>query len=260
MKIIDCHCHIYPDSVAPKAVEAIAEFYDLNMNCSGTVAQLKEIAKKYNVEKTLVHSTATKGYQVPSINSYLIDVLEENNEFVGFGTLHPDYNKNEVEMARLIENGVRGIKFHPDFCQIDVLSKEMYEIYEMISGRLIIMFHIGDNRHTYSQPHKIKKILQDFPNLTVIGAHMGGYTTWEESYNILCGENIYFDTSSSLAFISPELASKIIKKHSAEKVLFATDYPMWNIEDELELFMKIPLTECEREKILYTNAKKLLNV
>ena len=260
MNIIDCHCHIYPDAVAPKAVDAIAQFYDLEMNCSGTVAELKEIGKQYHVEKMLVHSTATKGYQVPSINNYLIDVLEKNHEFIGFGTLHPDYNKNEEEMERLIENGVKGIKFHPDFCQIDVLSKEMYEIYEMISGRLIIMFHIGDDRHPYSQPQKIRKILKDFPNLTVIGAHMGGYTTWEESYDILCGQNIYFDTSSSLAFISADMATRIIKKHTAERILFATDYPMWNIRDELKYFSKLSLTDSEREKILYTNAKKLLNV
>jgi predicted TIM-barrel fold metal-dependent hydrolase len=260
MNIIDCHCHIYPIKVASKAVEAIADFYNLDMRHSGTVAELIQISKQYNVEKMLVHCTATREDQVYGINNYLIGELEKNPEFVGFGTLHPNYIDNEKEMQRLIKNNVKGIKVHPDFCQINVLSKKMYDIYEMISGKLSIMFHIGDDRHTYSQPQKIKKVLKDFPNLTVIGAHMGGYTAWEESYNILCGEDIYFDTSSSLAFISPELATKIIKKHGAEKVLFATDYPMWHIKDELELFLKLPLSDSDREKILYNNAKKLLKI
>ena len=258
MKIIDCHCHIYPDKIAPKAVEAIGTFYDIPMKCTGTTEELLTTGKKHGVEKMLVHSTATRGDQVVGINNFLISELLAHPEFIGYGTLHPDFPDNEQELNRLIENNVKGIKFHPDFCKIDVLSKGMYEIYEMISGKLGIMFHVGDNRHPYSQPEKIKKILHDFPNLKVIGAHMGGYTQWEESYNILCGENLYFDTSSSLAFISTELAAKIIRKHGTDKILFATDYPMWYLSEEIEMFMKIPLTDDEREMIFYKNAEKLL--
>ena len=260
MKIIDCHCHIYPDKIAPKAVAAIGEFYHIPMKCSGTITELLTQGKEYGVEKMLVHSTATRGDQVEGINNFLISELNKNPEFIGYGTLHPDFSDNEKELDRLIENGVKGIKFHPDFCKIDVLTKGMYDIYEMIEGKLGIMFHVGDDRHPYSQPEKIKKILQDFPNLKVIGAHMGGYTAWEESYNILCGENLYFDTSSSLAFISTKMAEKIIRKHGVEKILFATDYPMWYLKEEIELFLKIPLTDDEREKIFHKNAEQLLEL
>ena len=129
-----------------------------------------------------------------------------------------------------------------------------------MSGKLAIMFHVGDYRYDYSHPAKIKQILRDFPNLTVIGAHLGGYSTWEDSMDILCGDNIYFDTSSTLEFISPELAVKILRKHDMDKILFGTDYPMWHIKKEIENIEKLPLSDDEKEKIFYQNAERLLKL
>ena len=260
MKIIDCHCHIYPEKIAEKAVKAIGDFYDIHMNCEGTCQYLLEEWKKYGVDKMLIHSTATRPDQVSHINQFLLGELSKNPDFIGFGTLHPQYEDNEGEIEKLLANGVKGIKFHPDFGQIDILSPEMYHIYEMMSGKLAIMFHVGDYRYDYSHPKKIKQILRDFPKLTVIGAHLGGYSTWEDSMDILCGENIYFDTSSTLEFISPELAVKIIKKHDMDKILFGTDYPMWHIEKEIQNIEKLSLSDDEKEKIFYQKAQRLLGL
>ena len=78
--------------------------------------------------------------------------------------------------------------------------------------------------------------------------------------DILCGKNIYFDTSSTLEFISPELAVKILKKHDMDKILFGTDYPMWHIKKEIENIEKLPLSDTEKEKIFYRNAERLLEL
>ena len=260
MKIIDCHCHIYPQKIADKAVKAIGDFYDIPMRCQGTCEDLLSEWKQFGVDKMLIHSTATRPDQVSHTNQFLLGELAKNNDFIGFGTLHPQYEDNEGEIEKLVASGVKGIKFHPDFGKIDILSPEMYHIYEMMSGRLAIMFHVGDYRHDFSHPTKIKQILRDFPNLTVIGAHLGGYSTWEDSMDILCGDNIYFDTSSTLEFISPELAVKILKKHDMDKILFGTDYPMWHIKKEIENIEKLPLSDDEKEKIFYQNAEKLLGL
>ena len=37
MKIIDFHAHIYPEKIASKAVESIGQFYNIEMDCEGTV-------------------------------------------------------------------------------------------------------------------------------------------------------------------------------------------------------------------------------
>lgn len=37
MRVIDCHCHIYPQKIAHKAVEAIGDFYHIPMQMDGTI-------------------------------------------------------------------------------------------------------------------------------------------------------------------------------------------------------------------------------
>lgn len=50
MRVIDCHCHIYPQKIAHKAVEAIGDFYHIPMQMDGTIdTLLKEggLARSY---------------------------------------------------------------------------------------------------------------------------------------------------------------------------------------------------------------------
>ena len=96
-----------------------------------------------------------------------------------------------------------------------------------------------------------------YPNTTFIAAHFGGYRCWSDSSLYKGLDNVYFDTCSSLPFISPEEAKKLIETFGADKFFFATDFPMWDTQGELERFMKIELTEKEREDILYNNAARM---
>ena len=101
-------------------------------------------------------------------------------------------------------------------------------------------------------------ILDRYPNLTVIGAHFGGWSVWEEATRIFCGrENFFVDCSSSLYAMSPEKAKELIMAYGADRVLFGTDYPLWTPEAEMERFMRIDLTDDQRRAILCDNAEKL---
>ena len=80
---------------------------------------------------------------------------------------------------------------------------------------------------------------------------------WDEAMEYLVGKNVYFDTSSTLCRLDEAKALYIIRKHGAERVLFGTDYPMWSHEEEVERFYRLPLTEEERELILWKNAYRL---
>ena len=72
------------------------------------------------------------------------------------------------------------------------------------------------------------------------------------------GRRIWVDTSSSLYSIAPETARRLIDAYGVDRVLFGSDFPMWTPKEELERFMQIPLTEEERETILWKNAASLL--
>ena len=84
---------------------------------------------------------------------------------------------------------------------------------------------------------------------------------WEEATEALSGyENLYVDLSSSLYALSPETALELIHAYGSDKVLWGTDYPMWESVSEMEYFNKIDLTDEERSQILYDNAAKLLKI
>ena len=259
-KIIDTHAHIYPDKIAGKAVEAIAKFYDIPMNGHGMVADLLSRSDKAGVSRVLVHSTATKPEQVISINDFIIGETKKSERLIGFGTMHPDFDGIESEIERIISFGLQGVKLHPDFQQFDVDSEGAQNIYRACENKIPLLLHIGDYRTKFSEPSKLMRMVEKFPDVTFIAAHFGGWSVWEESYRTLEPRpNLFMDTSSSLFMLDKELARKIIKKHGAEKFLFGTDYPMWDSDKEVRRVLELGLTPDEFELIFYKNAEKLLN-
>ncbi|MHB8962132.1 MAG: amidohydrolase family protein, partial [Saccharofermentanales bacterium] len=122
--IIDAHTHVFPDTVAERAVGGISAFYDLPMAMAGTSGHLIEIARSAGVDRMLITSTATTTHQVKSINNFLKQETESHPEFFAFGTLYPmmeDYEM-DAELDRMEEMGFKGIKLHPDFQQIEADS------------------------------------------------------------------------------------------------------------------------------------------
>ena len=261
-KIIDAHGHIYPDKIAKKATEAISDFYSIKMRHIGTVEAIKESGKKIGVRKQLVCSTATTPEQVERINTYISDCCRENEEFIGFATLHPDYATIEKELQRIKELGLKGIKLHTDFQQFYIDDPRAVIMYQKIAeANLPILFHMGDDKRHYSEPEQLKRVMEYVPTLVAIAAHFGGYQRWDAAVNYLKDiPNIYFDTSSSLEFLSCEAAEYMISVFGEDRLFFGTDFPMWDHEEELNRFMRLTLTEDVREKILFKNFMRVFGV
>lgn len=256
--IIDAHVHIYPEKIADKAIMGIENFYNMHIEYDGRVSTLLREGKKAGVDKFIVQSVATVWEQVKSINNFISESVLENPELIGFGTMHPDFPDIPEEVDRIISLGLKGIKLHSDFQRFAIDDEKAFPIYEAAEGRLPILMHMGDARSDLSAPERLVKVLERFPKLTVIGAHFAGWSMWDRAEKALAGTGIYTDCSSSLYALSPERAAELIRKFGADKVMWGTDYPMWNYSDELQRFKKLPLTEKERNMILGENALRLL--
>ena len=48
--------------------------------------------------------------------------------------------------------------------------------------------------------------------------------------------------------------------YGADRLLFGSDFPMWHPVREYEQFMQLPLTEEERDKILWQNACDIFSI
>ena len=263
MEIINAHAHIYPEKIAAKATDTIGIFYDIKMEMpAGTAERLIEDGRKAGITRHVVHSVATTAHQVRSINEFIKREVEAHPEFIGFITLHQDLTEEEInsEVEWALANNMHGIKLHPDFQKFNIDDEAVEKFYRAASGKLPILFHIGDDRYDYSKPYRLVNMAKKYPDVDFIAAHFGGYRCWADAYMYEGLSNVYFDTCSSLPFISSDEARRLIDMHGAERFFFATDFPMWDATTELERFNAIPLSDEEREMILSGNIKRLLKL
>ena len=259
--VIDFHAHIYPDKIAETAVYNIGEFYKIPIQGNGTVSGLLENSRAAGgaIDRFVVFSAAAIPGQVANINTYIAGVCRENPEFTGLGTLHPDLPNPEDEIERIIKLGLKGIKFHPDMQRFNIDDEHMTETYAFLEKRLPILFHTGDYRYSWSHPARLAKVLDNFPGLTAVAAHFGGWSVFDLALEYLKDRFCYFDISSALPYLGDRRAEELIRIYGAERFLFGSDYPMWNPGSCLNDFMKLQLTSREQELILSRNARILLD-
>ena len=263
MPIVDCHCHIYPEKVAARAVAGIGAFYDIPMNEDGTKATLQKEAAVAGITHSMIFSVATKSAQVASINEFIAgEVAQSGGTMTGLGTMHPLSEDLESDIRHLVELDLRGVKLHPDVQGFCIDDERCMKIYELCGQyHLPVLLHTGDIRYDMSNPNRLRPTVERFPNVTFIAAHLGGYSVWDDAEKTLRGyENLYFDCSSSFAFLSASRAKELIRHFGADHVIFGTDYPMWVPKNEVDTFYSLGLTDEENEQILWRNAKQLFRL
>ena len=262
-KIIDSHCHIYPDKIARAAVDGTDAFYGLHSVYEGTVRDLLNHGRENGIDRFVVQSVATTPYQVSKINHFIAESVASNgNILTGVGTLHPESENIEDDIKELVELGLHGVKLHPDIQKFKIDDFRCLKIYELCEAKkLPVLIHTGDYRFDFSNPNRMLPILKIYTNLTVIGAHFGGWSLWEEAAEQLAGiPNFYVDTSSSFYSLTKEKAKILIRKYGPNRVLFGTDYPMWDGKKELDFLFSLDLLDSEYNLILSENSKRIYNI
>ncbi len=258
-KIIDCHTHIYPEKIAAKAVRSIGDFYGIPMDRDGTVDTLIRQAREVGISRSLALAVAVDAQHVSHINDFLISTVHAHpDDLWGFATLHADMEDPGAEVERVLKAGMKGIKLHPDMQHFSLSDKGADRLFEACEGVCPMMFHTGDKRYHNSNPSLIPDILKKHPRLQLICAHFGGYSEWDEAARYLADTNVYVDTSSSLFAVGPERMKELIGIFGEDRVLFGTDFPMWNAGPEIEALLAMGLSETALKKIFSGNIIKLL--
>lgn len=259
MRVFDVHVHVYPDKLAPKAARGIGEFYDrLPTRGDGTISDCMRRMDAAGVERFAAHAVALTPHNVESINAFLLELRARYpRRIVPFAAVHPDVADAQALVDALVERGFRGAKLHPDIQRFALDSARAENLMEALQGRLTLLIHAGDWRYDFDGPRRILRLRQRFPRLRLICAHFGGWSEWHEAMELLPGHDLMIDTSSTLYALPAREAVEAIRRFGAENVLYGSDYPMWAPEEELERFLRLELTNAEREAILWNNAANL---
>lgn len=261
-RIVDFHVHAFADKIAVKAAENLRDYYNMPLVGDGKFDTVLERAKQINIDKMVIHAVATKAKQTTVINDYVSSVAKKYpDKIVGFATIHRDFDEYKEEILRIKDMGLKGIKLHNVFQNFNIDDDKMMFIYEeIVKNDLPILFHMGDRTVDLASPKRLARVLEKFPQMRAVAAHMGGVFEWEESMEYLVGKNVYFDTSSTLFEIGDERFLKMLSEHGKDKVLFGTDYPLSDYEHEFERFSRLNLSKEVLDKIFYKNAYEFLRL
>ena len=263
--IIDFHTHIFPDFLASRVLGNLSSYAghppSSNLTMTDTLAKMDE----YNIDKSVVLSIATRIGNQKDTNDFAIGLKSER--LLPFGSVHPFAPDATRELDRIKENGLYGIKLHPQYQGFDLSDESVYPVYEHIDKLgLPVIFHCGydplipssDAAHS----SKIIRIKKEFPNLKIVAAHMGGINIDEDVESVLIGEDIYIDVSMAMYAFAGKIDeySKLLRSHPIDKILFASDLPWGNPKTEYDNLMATDLSDDMKERILYKNALQLLDI
>ncbi len=261
-EIYDAHCHIYPDKIAHKAVDAVTAFYPTipDEQLDGTCDTLIRQGRENGVTHFIVHSVATTPHQVHSINVFISQsVSASGGAFTGLGTMHPDVEDIPAAMDELIRLGLKGVKLHPDIQKFPADDPRIMPVYEICEAKgLPVLVHTGDYRYDFSNPPRIVNILKAFPRLNFVGAHFGGWSVWDDATRLLTDfDNISVDCSSTTHWLGVERAKEQIRIWGEDRVMFGTDYPLWPQKPEIDRLLAMDLTDDAYRKIFRDNCVRI---
>jgi len=262
MKFIDFHTHIYPEAIAQKAAQSICEFYELDGGgMNGTASSLLERGKEAGIAHYVVLPVGLKPNHVRHINEFILGQTAMHPEFTGFGTIHAGMEQIEEEVEFIGAHGLHGVKMHPDTQLFGIDDPRLFPAYDLLQQRgLPVMLHMGDTRYDYSHPARLRRVMDQFPHLRVIAAHFGGYSMYETAYSYLWDKDCFMDVSSSLMFMDRQTAVEYIRKYGTQRLVFGSDYPLWDPVIEVQRFLSLNLNAEETEQIAYKTAEEILGL
>ncbi len=265
--IIDSHTHIFPDALAPKAIASLVETAKMPVCFDGTAKGLTELLKEEGIDMAAVLNTVTNERQVNKVNAFALETKNNYPRLIPFCSLHPFTEEPEKRLAEFKAAGIKGIKLHPDYVGICLDSDEMKPLLRAIEeSGLPAVIHAGYDpvspNKMHASPDAILKVLEDFPDLTLIAAHLGGVSHWDEVIKKLCGKNLYFDTAfcCERIGITLEQGKRIFELHPIEKILFGSDAPWARPSEILEFIYKLELPENSLRALLSGNARRLFGI
>ncbi len=251
---IDIHTHVFSPKIAHKVIDQLERHYSISPVGTGLAEDVLLKMDQAGLDKCITLTAATTPDQVIPANNWTIHLNNNYPRFIPFGTLHPDFYRNEEELDRLERNGIIGLKFHPDFQGYRMDDNSLYELLEMIDDRFICIFHVGDSLppdKNPSCPKKMAALRKAFPKPVMIAAHMGGYLHWEYSLENLVDTDIYVDTSSVMDFVDNRLLKQLFNKFGMDRILFGSDYPLFEPALEIQqLAKRLSLTNPQLDRLL----------
>lgn len=268
--VIDFHTHIFPEKIADRALQKLASVVKQEPTMNGTIFGLQHSMEQSGVDLSVVLPIVTDPHQFSSIFRFAVQInktlsQEGSARLVSLASVHPMDDLYREQLLLIKQEGFAGIKIHPNYqglCISDIRYKRL--LYAASELGLLVVTHAGYDPYTpteeFCSPDMILDVLSDVAPEKFVLAHMGSNENYDEAEEKLVGKNVYLDTAYSITRIPPEQFARMVHRHGADKILFATDAPWASQADCVQILQKAALTDTEKNKIFSENARLLLGL
>ncbi|MBQ3842483.1 MAG: amidohydrolase [Ruminiclostridium sp.] len=257
MKVIDFHTHpflsgeefmnFYPECFEPSTAQIVKDMESAGI---GHIAGSVLLKRKYTAEEGFAY--------IRECNN---KALELKRILGGFCTpgfhVHPHYVKESIaEIERMGSLGIRLIGELVPYMHgwSDYSCRELQMILDAAEHYgMIVSFHTMKDEQA-----EMTKMIASHPKLVFVAAHPN-----EKEYFLLHLErmrkfdNFYLDLSGTGIFRYGLIAYGV-NKAGSDKFIFGTDYPICNPGMYVRAVEQEPISDADKEKILYKNAEKLI--
>ena len=268
--IIDFHTHVFHEKIAARTVSALAASANLTPYSDGTADGLLASLKRAGASIAVNMPVLTKPTQFEVVTSFAKELNSRsygNERIISFGGIHPADEDIPGKVKRLFDEGFLGIKIHPDY-QGAYIDDQAYVsiISEAKKYGLTVLTHSGVDAAYVGQPIRCtpRRVLNLLDKVggydKFVLAHIGANEDFSSVFELLCGEDVYFDTALCLRLVEKELFYKIVEKHGDDRILFGSDSPWRDTGEEVKILKSYNFGRETEEKILSENAKRLLGI
>lgn len=219
------------------------------------------------VDKTLISAWQAPGRDMISNDEVAGFVEDYPDRLIGVGSVDISKPMQAVrEIRRCVEElGFKAIRVLPWLSGAPPTDRRFYPVYvaccEMNVPYCTQIGHTGPLMPSeVGRPIYLDQVALDFPELVIVGGHIGYPWTQEAIAVATKHENVYIDTSAYTAKRYPDDLVTFIKGHGAKKVLFGTNYPMITPQKALEHLGSLGLSDETKELFLSGNAKRIFNI
>lgn len=259
--IIDGHVHVWPDKIAGRALGAPTP--GLRRFGDGTVADAARVLASAGIDRGICLAVADTPERLEAANRFVGSL--DPGQFIGFGSIHPGRTAEE-NLASLRENGLRGVKVHPLFQDFSLDDRRLWDVLDALQGEFVAVFHVGPEHrggeNTRATPAMMRAIALNFPRLDIVACHFGGYQVLDEALEYVVGLPVHLDTSwpPGIGTVDRARIRSVIERHGADRIVFATDWPMADPPAEIEAIRSLGLPDEDVEAILGGNFARLLRL
>jgi hypothetical protein len=220
-----------------------------------------------NVAKSLISAWVAPRDVMISNDDVAGFVAESKGRLVGVGSVDISKPMQAVREVRrcVIDLGFKAIRVLPWLWEVPPTDRRFYPVYtaccEMGVPFCTQIGHTGPLMPSeVGRPIYLDQVALDFPELKIVGGHIGYPWTDEAIAVATKHENVFIDTSAYTVKRYPPQLVEFMRAHGRTKVMFGTNYPMITPAKALEGVDGLGLDAEARALFLAGNAARVFHL